>query len=107
VRDPSRDLHISATRSQGLDYTTKNDSRIKMEKMMKMRRRNCYADVITKAEEETDRPHYGSCITINHIIIDFFPLFFILLKRKMGLAIFRLIAVPFFSSHLMANCVHF
>lgn len=28
-------------------------------KMMKMRRRNCYADVITKAEGETDRPHYG------------------------------------------------
>ena len=91
--DPSRDLH-SATRSQGLDYTTTEKKRLQNKtwgNMMKMRRRNCYADVITKAEGETDRPHYGSCINVNQLLLTFPPFFYSFFKkkkRKMDLVIF-------------------
>ena len=72
-------------------HNKKSAAEKNMGKMMKMRRRNCYADVITKAEGETDRPHYGSCINVNQLLLTFPPFFYSFFKkkkRKMDLVIF-------------------
>jgi hypothetical protein len=74
-------------------HNKKSAAEKNMGKMMKMRRRNCYADLITKAEGETDRPHYGSCINVNQLLLTF-SLFFSF--KELSLVIFWFIAVPFF-----------
>ena len=73
---------------------------------MKMRRRNCYADVITKAEGETDRPHYGSCINVNQLLLTF-SFFLLSLNKKDGPRDFLADRRTVFLSHLMANCAYF
>jgi hypothetical protein len=64
-------------------HNKKSAAEKNMGKMMKMRRRNCYVDVITKAEGETDRPHYGSCINVNQLLLTF-SFFLLSLNKKDG-----------------------